>query len=56
MVYTALIRKRKIEQQVQSLSEINNGLQMTNQKREIEQEEQGFSGINNGLQTTNQKT
>jgi hypothetical protein len=32
MVYTALIRKRKIEQQVQSFSEQNNGLQMTIQK------------------------
>ena len=33
MVYKALIRKRRIEQQEQSLSEINNGLQSTNQKK-----------------------
>jgi hypothetical protein len=39
----------------QNLSEINNGLQSTNQKREIEQQEQSFSEINNGLQSTNQK-
>jgi len=32
MVYKALIRKRKIEPQEQSFSEINNGLQRTNQK------------------------
>jgi hypothetical protein len=32
MVYKALIRKHKIEQQEQSLSEFNNGLQSINQK------------------------
>ena len=56
MVYKALIRNRKIEQQQQSFSEINNGLQSTKQKRKIEQQAQRFSGINNGLQSTNQKT
>jgi hypothetical protein len=32
MVYKGLIRKRKIKQQEQSFSEINNGLQRTNEK------------------------
>jgi hypothetical protein len=32
MVFKGLMRKRKIEQQEQSFSEINNGLQSTNQK------------------------
>jgi hypothetical protein len=32
MVYNGLIRKRKIEQQEQTLSKINYGLQSTNQK------------------------
>jgi hypothetical protein len=32
MVYKALIRKHKIEQQEQNLLEINNSLQSTNQK------------------------
>jgi hypothetical protein len=32
MVYKGLIRKRKIEQQGQSLSEINNGLESIDQK------------------------
>jgi hypothetical protein len=32
MVYKLLFRKRKTEQQEQILSEINNGLQSTNQK------------------------
>ena len=54
MVYKALIRKRTIEQQVQILSEINNGLQNINQKRKNDQQEQKFSLINNGLQITNQ--
>jgi hypothetical protein len=34
MVYKALIRKGKIEQQEQSFSEINNGIRGTNQKAE----------------------
>jgi hypothetical protein len=32
MVYKGLIRKRKIEQQEQTFSDINNGLQSTNEK------------------------
>jgi hypothetical protein len=32
MVFKGLMRKRKIEQQEQSFSEINSGLQSTNQK------------------------
>jgi hypothetical protein len=32
MVYKALIKKRKIEQQEQTFSEKNNGLQRINQK------------------------
>ena len=54
MVYKEQIRKRKIEQQEQSFSENNNGLQTTNQKRKTDQQEQKFSEINNGLQSTNQ--
>jgi hypothetical protein len=46
MIYKAIIGKHKIEQQGQSLSEINNGLQSTNKKkRKIEQQEQTFSEI-----------
>ena len=56
MVYKALIRKCKIEQHEQNFSEINSGLQSTNQKCKTEQQEQSFSEINNGLQRTNQKT
>ena len=56
VVYKALIRKRKIEHQEQSFSEINSGLQSTNQICKTEQQEQSFSEINNGLQRTNQKT
>jgi hypothetical protein len=56
MVCKGLIRKLKIEQQEQSFSDINNGLQSTNQKCKTEQQEERFSEINNGLQRTNQKT
>ena len=44
------------EPQEQTFSEINNGVQSTNQKRKNEQQEQSLSEINNGLQRTNQKT
>jgi hypothetical protein len=50
------MRKRQIEQQEQSFSEINNGLQSTNQNCKTEQQEQSFSEINSGLQRTNKKT
>jgi hypothetical protein len=56
MVCKGLIRKLKIEQQEQNFSDINNGLQSTNQKCKTEQQEERFSEINNGLQRTNQKT
>jgi hypothetical protein len=55
MVFKVLIRKRKIKQQEQRFSEINNGLQRTNQKCKIEQQEQSLSEIKSGLQSINPK-
>ena len=43
------------EEQQLTFSEINNGLQSSNQKRKNDQQEQSFSEINNGLQSANQK-
>jgi hypothetical protein len=56
MFCKGLMRKRQIEQQEQSFSEINNGLQSTNQNCKTEQQEQSFAEINSGLQRTNKKT
>ena len=55
MVYKALIRKRKIEQQEQIFSEIKNDLKVLIRNLKTEQQEQGFSEINIVLQNTNQK-
>ena len=45
MVYKAPIRKRKTEKQEQSSSEINNGLQSTNQKCKTKQQGKAFQRL-----------